>query len=243
MRNLWIQQDAPYVTWLADLTSVGDDGRRSFVASVLESGANHSVVEVERAPTIDFDASRDGPLTAAHLDPVDLFAFTGAAMAPGAPRSSTVRAWLSWYDLTDTPTGGWVRDPGALLRSLEPVPGCIPEGFMDGWPPVRITSHRGQVRIALHSDIWLPWVFGSAHPEADHLRMFDNLELARLHTPRLNAFLGDVRKAVSEIGGSWDIDVDGTGDVAAEQLDDEGIDLSFRPRSVMPARALDAEWF
>jgi hypothetical protein len=111
--------------------------------------------------------------------------------------------------------------------------------------PVDRSAHplRVAVYLGIHSDIWFPWVYGSAHPDADHRRMFDNRELANRHTPRLNAFLGEVAAAARRIGGSFGVWPDETGGQASTCVDDEGVLLDWLPiAGVMPPEALDAEW-
>lgn len=268
MRNLWIQPDWPFVTWTAELDALRGDPRAllELVLEVIELGEQTEVFSVVKAPAIGFDRERGEDLRAilreeyARAQQVDAFSFMGAAMAPGAPNSSTARARLAWYDERDQLTRGWICDLGALLSTLEPVPGSMPTGFCTPLPPVRITGPRikfeGQpptatrppqrplrINVALHSDIWFPWVFGSAHPEADHRRMFDNRALAKSHTPRLNAFIAGVASRVRARGGAWSVDLDSTGSVALAWVDEEGIDTDLLPDERMPADALDVEWF
>jgi hypothetical protein len=155
-----------------------------------------------------------------------------------------------------------VTDLGAVLASLEPVPDSIPNGFMTHYPAVRITGRRYSdvcegvpvdnranrlpvaVYLGIHSDIWFPWVYGSAHPECDHRRMFDNHELSSRHTPRLNAFLGEVAAAARRAGGSFGIRPDETGAQAINWVDDDGVLFDWEPPAgVMPPEALAAEWY
>src|SRR5213078_2193866 len=165
------------------------------------------------------------------------------------------------YDREDHLVERAIHDLGAVLASLEPVPDVIPDGFMTHYPPVRITGRRyADVRegipvdnrpyplpvavlVRIHSDIWFPWVYGSAHPDCDHRRMFDNRELATRHTPRLNAFLGEVAAAARRIGGSFGVWPDDTGTRAAHWVTDDSVLLDWLPPAgVMPPEALDAEW-
>ena len=100
------------------------------------------------------------------------------------------------------------------------------------------------VRIELHSDVWFPWVFGSAHPEADHKRMFDNRELCARHTPRLNAFLAAVGGAAQAAGGTFGVDPDTTGFRARDWVTNDGVRLDWEPtHGVFPEAALAAEWY
>jgi hypothetical protein len=272
MRNLWIQTEAPFATWMADLSALrsrpGD--LLEFVRTVLDAGAEQQVFVVLEAPLIGYLRERDGAeliqrLSRLHREHgiVDAFAFTGAAMAPGHPQSSTACATMAWHDASDRLVQGPCTDLGSLLETLEPEPGSIPRGFMKHYPPLRITGPRLEeygkassepmrypenrpvtVRFAIQSDIWFPWIFGSAHPECDHKRMFDNRELASRHTPRLNAFLRTVGATASALGGSWSVDLEETGENALLWLDEQGIHLDAEPPTeLMPPEALDAEWF
>jgi hypothetical protein len=269
MKNLWIQTEHAFATWVANLDTLRADpsGLLQFAEGVLDSGAKHGVFEVVEAAAIAFHIDRSPSLSDRlralyrehHV--VDLFGFTGAAMAPGAPGSSTARATLAWFDENDQQVEGKIEDLGALLERLEPVEDSIPRGFMKHFPPVRITGRRllyaGDppkaqnlpssipitVRFAIHSDIWFPWVFGSAHPLCDHKRLFDNRTLAMRHTPRLNAFLQDVARSARALGGSWQVDDEETGKAARQWLDEDGIRLdAASPAALMPPSALDVEW-
>jgi hypothetical protein len=270
MKNLWIQTEHAFVTWIADFTAVATQPAAilEFARAVLASGAKHRVFEVVEAPVIGYQRDRDGAIgdvlgCLLERDRVlDLFGFTGSAMMPGPPTSSMVETTLSYYDREDRLVERVVTDLGAVLASLEPVPDCIPTGFMTHYPPIRITGKRyagvregvpvdnraHPLRVAaylgIHSDIWFPWVFGSAHPECDHRRMFDNRELASRHTPRLNAFLGEVAAAARRAGGSFGVWPDETGTQAINCVDDDGVLLDWLPPDgVMPPEALNAEWY
>jgi hypothetical protein len=270
MKNLWIHTDHAFVTWIADFTAIArhPGAILTFARALLTSGAAHRVFDVVDAPLIGYQRDRDGNLgdvlgRLLERDQVlDLFGFTGAAMLPGHSRSSTVETTLSHYDREDRMVDSVVTDQGAVLASLEPVPDSIPNGFMTHYPAVRITGRRYTgvregvpvdssahplrvaVYLGIHSDIWFPWVFGSAHPDADHRRMFDNRELANRHTPRLNAFLGEVAAAARRIGGSFAVWPDATPGPVINWVDDEGVLLDWLPpEGVMPPEALDAEWY
>ncbi|MBS1789200.1 MAG: hypothetical protein JST85_15855 [Acidobacteria bacterium] len=270
MRNLWIQTENPFATWVADLTKVCDSPEPllEFIAQVIRSGSEQLVFTVVEAPEINFVRSRTSDLIAQlrqsykNNNVVDLFGFTGAAMAPGSPGSSTVEATMAWFDGAGRRVLGACNDLGYLLQTLDPVEGSIPIGFMKRFPPLRVTGQRliyagsppklqnyrptrsVTVRFAIHSDIWFPWVYGSAHPHCDHKHMFDNRELSIVHTPRLNEFLIGLAAKTREIGGEWFIDETETGEDAIRWLDELGIDLDPDPPQLqMPSSALDAEWY
>ncbi len=269
MKKLWIQIEDPFVTWIADFTAINNQPTRMarFVQTTLTSGVKHRIFDVAEAPLIGYLRDRDGALGDVigrlfEQDKVlDLFGFTGAAMHPGLPTSSTVETTLCHYDRNDLLVEHVVTDLGAVLSSVEPAPDCIPSGFMTHYPAVRITGWRYEaasegtnvdrsvrplpieVRICIHSDIWFPWVYGSAHPEWDHRRMFDNRELASRHTPRLNAFLKEVAEAAREVGGRFGIRHDETRGQAINWADDESVLLDWTPSDgIMPSEALEVEW-
>lgn len=267
MRNLFIQVEQPFATWVADLHGVVEFPERvlSVVLAVLEAGERHEVFMPQAAPLIGYARTRDGDLGAllqrhfAETQVVDAFAFTGAAMLPDHPSSSHVTARLALYE-GDRLVERVVADVGVPLRASEPVPGSLGHGFTRPFPPVRITGpelrytagrhgltltavRSPRFHIALHSDIWFPFVFGSAHPLADHVRMFDNRALASRHTPRFNAFLRDVSRAVQEAGGHVGVDEDDTGGHARTFVDEHGVCLDAPAPELMPASALSAEWY
>jgi len=269
MRNVWIQTDFAFATWVADLSVLRAQPRELLAAiiEILAAGARHRVFMPVSLPALAGGRMRDDEpsrLLAAQWQDhriVDAFGFTGAAMAPGAPGSSTIEAELAWFDRDDAIAVAPTTDLGAVLRSLEPVAGSIGDGFTVPFPAVQMTGRRLpyegepprlaesharrpiEIRIALHSDIWFPYVFGSAHPLADHARYFDNRELAAIHTPRLNAFLRDVAAVVDRAGGGWRIDLDETGTDARRWLGARGIELDAAPPALFPPEAFAAEWF
>lgn len=261
-RNLWIQAEYPFVTWIADLSTLRSHPLEmvSVVEALLEAGERHQVFTPLELPKLGYIRGESPPRVRERWSQervVDLFAFTGAAMKPGAPNSSTVAATLAWYDAADQVVEGPITDVGELLRSLEPVPGSISNGFTTPYPPLRITgpelvyddrrakpakNRAACMRVAIHSDIWFPFVFGSAHPLADHRRMFDNRELARRHTPRLNAFLANVGRMITAAGCTWRVAKDESVLKSLLWLDDQGIRLHAPEPELMPASALDVEW-
>jgi hypothetical protein len=249
MRNLWIQTESPFATWVADFSAASGspEALRAIVDHVLQSGTKHRVFDVLEAPDIGLKAGESLPDALARLGGqgiVDLFAFTTFA---------TVRARLARYGTDGRIIEEDTTDLGAILRDLEPVPGSIPKGFTRRFPPVCITGQRWppsavpraplEVSVSLHSDIWFPFVFGSAHPWADLRRMFDNRVLADRNTHRLNGFLREFRHAVVDVGGTWRVDQDGTGADAARWLDASGILLDATPPVLMPPESSSAVWF
>lgn len=269
MKNLWIQAENAFATWIADFTPISAKPAAilDFVRAVLISGKKHRVFDVSEAPTIGY--RRGAGLTLdqrladllSHDRILDLFGFTGAAMLPGISGSSTVEAALCYYDRSGQLVEGATTDPGALLASLEPAPDSIPNGMMRHYPAMRVTG-RQYVSVqegtpvdrsahpypvaalfAVHSDIWFPWIFGSAHPEADHVRMFDNRELANCHTPRLNAFLTEIATVARRSGGTFGVWPDETTGPFTKWVDDQSVLLDWMPPDgVMPPEMLEVKW-
>jgi hypothetical protein len=73
-------------------------------------------------------------------------------------------------------------------------------------PPVVVRAFKGVIDVDLRTDIWFPRILGildgnAPLPPAPPSR--DNTMLANGHTPRLNAFLADVREAARALGGTW----------------------------------------
>lgn len=97
-----------------------------------------------------------------------------------------------------------LADLGAELLRLRPelhhVP-HVPALAIDG-PQFLDRSGPVYVSITTHTDIWFPRVVGINDDDDEHM-WFDNLALARRHTPRLVRFLGAVRDAASALGGTW----------------------------------------
>lgn len=272
MRNFWIQTEYAFATWVADLSPLRaqPDLLLELASFVISVGMQQQVFEIMEAPLIGYQSEHDGSLSRyleelyrmGHV--VDLFGFTGAAMAPGHPRSSTVRAKLAWYDIDDRLIESECTDLAMLLTRLQPVPDCIPKGFRKHYPPLRIQGTRLEydsnaspkhhrtgkvpsvkVYMAIHSDIWFPWIFGAVHKECDNIRMFDNRDLACRHTPRLNAFLRAVSAKVRALGGSWQLHPDETAVHLERWISADGIRLDIDPpvEDRMPPSILDAKWF
>ena len=119
---------------------------------------------------------------------------------------------------------GEVTDLGALLRTLRPDVDPALGHYMASEPPVVIFRGARAIRIELATDIWFPFVAGLL--EAASPRMYDNAELAARHTPRLNAFLRDVRAAAERAGGTWALaDPENYGTRYAEMTHVGGIEL------------------
>ncbi|ADG73329.1 hypothetical protein Cfla_0412 [Cellulomonas flavigena DSM 20109] len=226
MDNLWVTSGDDLVTWVADLTAVRDDAPAllGWLRTILAAGEREAVYEVLEAPLAGFRVERDGPF-AEHLGRrfdrdgvVDLghFATSGTRVVDG--RRLRVTATLAYVEggvVVDRP----VENLGALLRRLHPTLLDEGAGHMVDCPPIDVrgtevdvrgtggrSRRRTEVRFALRSDLWYPYVVGLLAPTSDAERRHDNRPLALRHTPRLNAFLGAARSATLALGGRWELE-------------------------------------
>jgi len=85
------------------------------------------------------------------------------------------------------------------------------------------------IRLALHTDLWFPRVAGLLDDDAPPFPAppaRDNTTLAACHTPRLNAFLQEVRNNAVRAGGSWrQVEIEGIGRRYAELASESGVQL------------------
>ena len=128
-----------------------------------------------------------------------------------------------------------VGDLGALLRELrsDQIESC--GMFMRSASPVTVLgasypldwSREARIIIRLDTDLWFPEVIGLMEDfpdEGTKPDFYDNRQLATRHTPRLNAFLGEIRRTTLELGGRWEkLEVDGIGFNYARMWDESGI--------------------
>jgi hypothetical protein len=166
---------------------------------------------------------------------------------------------MCWFDPADVLSCGLVQDLGKVLAATANADDQINEAFrVEGLPPVRIWGSAlehvaGRLRslseplelcISLHSDIWLPYVAGIAHPNTQRGRFFDNRELATAHTPRLNMFLETVGARVVSEGGRLALDDEPVGFIPLYRpwLSDAGIVLEGQPPALAPEELSRGPW-
>jgi hypothetical protein len=116
-------------------------------------------------------------------------------------------AHLCYYDMDGNLTQGDVTDMGELLAEVEPYDlknyewsGNSPLAvYSDYYPPsTDCLPNDGAIfylTIYSKTDIW--------EPEIHYGGIYDNLELAMCHTPRLNRFLAEFKRLTLEFGGEW----------------------------------------
>ena len=219
--NLWVQWDYPFATWRVDLRDVASKNPgeiAAFVTAVIEAGEETEAMRILKVPFLGYERESDGALLPylrkqwEQQGGPDVFANMGGAV---------VESTLAWYDnmghYRETP----VRHLELILEMDEPYENAL-EGFREPWPTVYIrgadwdcikSAYEGgrplvELEIALHSDIWFPWINGMAHPLADHRRKFDNRSLALPNAVRFNRFLDGVGKAAEAVGSRLYLDRD-----------------------------------
>jgi hypothetical protein len=228
MENLWIASGDVQAGWSAELGDPGDDERLAgWMGRVLAAGSEHQVYRVREARAAGYPAG-DGlpfPDRLAHRLAVDGVLDLGAFASADALRPPRITALMAWAGASGAPVEGDVEDLGALLRSLRPADAAAGAPHMLSCPPLELDGplldvrhpertvwwrRRGRVvvDISVRSDLWSPWVPGVLAPAPDPHRLtwYDNRPLAERHTPRLNAFLADVRRATEAAGGTWYLD-------------------------------------
>jgi hypothetical protein len=245
MRNLWTQRETPSAVWCADVTALIDTPEEllSLMLRVYEVAAETKLVIPD-----GLDPAGDMVRRWETERVVDCF-----SLARGR-----VGADLAWYSTADRVEEGRVFDLGALLETLQPAPDTIDlSNRVPGSSPIGIKGGRisyqgtlpsprppfGEVfSITLYSDIWFPYVLGMAHPACDYERFFDNRELSKRHTPRLNVLIGTIGRLVIEAGGSVSVERADVNSLYAPWISEHGIALDGPLPPLMPESSLDMRW-
>lgn len=256
MRNLWIVQDKPRATWIADLSALSHEPSAlvDWLRTVIGAGEENEVYTVRRAPQIGYDRAGNGALKEfleriySESRIVDLFDFaaSGSRRIDGVWFQSSAR--VAYYDSNGLRVEADVDDLGELLANLRPAdaPEAEPAGLMvRRLPPLEILGAKvdyrnpqgsvwtytpGRIRVAfrIFSDIWFPWVRGFLEQRVDVHRFYDNRPLAQCHAPRLNRFLALVSETTRACGGTWEIDEEDSR-VMSWMLAETGIRLDVEP--------------
>jgi hypothetical protein len=197
----WFAQPDSYIAgWEAD--AAGHE--LELARGIVNAGERH---EVFRIVTVPVGGGKPEPFDyPAHLERgARPFALTPEE-APAGRRFATPGR-ICWEEPDGRLVDGEVADLGPLLMRLRPdAAPWAAELFMAYVPPVVVQPLSGAFNIVLRTDIWFPRILGvldgnAPLPPAEPSR--DNTRLARCHTPRLNAFLADVRETALALGGSW----------------------------------------
>lgn len=220
----WAVVEGSFATWRAlvppQREAHGFDAFWRLAAAVVEAGAETDVYRILlRRPGAQEDEPfdylawlrEDSPRT---LGLVPYFTFDVDDSPPGGTLVEAGAVCL------DEGEGGSVRrradDLGAVLRSRRAAEAESRPRYAAHQPAVALWGARlsgpGRelpdrpvgIRLDLPSDIWFPRVAGLLEAvEPDAPDWYDNSSLARCHTPDLNRFLGRIRSATHEVGGTW----------------------------------------
>jgi hypothetical protein len=140
---------------------------------------------------------------------------------------------VAYYNREDALVEASVADLGLLLRDLEPVPGAI-LGYLRrrGGAPIEATgtvfpadvsrTEAVGFQLTTRSNIWAPYLYWTGHPwGAQPGVYYDNRELAQHHSTRLNRVISTLADMTAELGGTWTLCAEDSGEFAT----DRGIDL------------------
>lgn len=210
-----------------------------FGTALVEAGARHEVYRLVRMPAGEPYEVSEGSFDAylrRQLERRGLVPLFPRDERPGNDSWATAR--LACY----RPAGlveEVVGDVGALLRELRPE--CLETRgrFMRAAPPVAIVgmafpadrTEEIRIQIRLDTDLWFSRVLGMLEePDGDKPDWYDNHPLAQRHTPRLNAFLRELRALTLSLGGRWEaLEVDAVAANYESQWDEHGIKLQPDP--------------
>jgi hypothetical protein len=200
-RAAWFAQpDSLIAGWEA-----GAPGRELELANaVVVAGERHAVFRVVTVPIGGGDPA-----------PFDYLTNLGRGARPfeflpeeaPAGRRFATPGRICWQEPDGRLVEGEVAELGPLLKRLRPdAAPWAADLFMAHVPPVVVRAFKGVIDVDLRTDIWFPRILGildgnAPLPPAPPSR--DNTMLANGHTPRLNAFLADVREAARALGGTW----------------------------------------
>lgn len=233
-RNHWITfPNFDVIRWAGFLPAPrgNPEALIQFGRTLVDAGKRHLVWDAQRLPGATRFDSREQSYEAYLRDAVRLRQRIPLPqdVRPGGDLWTPAR--LAFYR-GDEIVEEEVGNVGELLRNLRPdksisgarstSPICISAGSV----PV---DHEQEVVVVfrLETDIWCPRVVGLDEPGEDEIpESYDNRALAEIHTPRLNAFIRDVRAATLAAGGRWETwEPDGFGMNYIDQWDEFGIRL------------------
>lgn len=210
--NHWITLPGEGVAlWWAVLPapSRNPDALVGFGSSVIDAGKRHRVWDVRRysagaGPGDTFEQYVRGAISEG-----DLPLLNRRGDDPEPPGEVAVYRDNEIANVTTS-------DVGLLLRELRPernrrVTRSAPPVVVHGGSYRCEHVEEVSVTIRLDTDIWFPRVVGLREEIDDESDedpdWYDNAALASRHTPRLNAFLQEVRTATIEAHGEWHFDL------------------------------------
>jgi hypothetical protein len=224
MQVSWIAlADRALASWEA---SIPPDRLLAFARALIAAGGRHDVFKVVTVSEEGRDPERFDYV--AHLERgAPPFALAPEEAPPG--RRFTTPGRICWVTADGELTEGDVGEVGALLARLRPDTLDWAERFMAHTAPVEVWATGDRVRIDLQTDLWFPRVIGILDgdaPPAPAPPDRDNEAPARCHTPRLNAFLEELRQSALSLGGQWQLrPAEGIGTRYAAMTGEQGVTL------------------
>ncbi|HEY4242133.1 MAG TPA: hypothetical protein VGM88_20080 [Kofleriaceae bacterium] len=189
MKNRWTQTQATVAEWRGRLARVPDD----LVALVEEIDQAGRELETRIAPW-----RRDVRGEIAETGRVEVFPCGVAAsrIAHYDANGQTVETYETSMGALIARLGramdGWTDDEGHRAAALR----FAPLETRSGTTVIGQRDQTVSVTIAIHTDIWMPFVFAQG-------RYHDNRALAQRHTPRLNEYLRRVAASFEHRGGAF----------------------------------------
>ncbi len=240
MRNYWVQRDSWQYVWncAIDPRTVSVAALRDFAIAANELLEREQVLEVQTFTHArgyyTYRREEHGGMAAycrSLFDNHNLIQFPFGDADNG--NVSTTR--VAYFDRLDELVEASVADLGVLLRDLEPVPGAILRYLRrQGNAPIEVTGdvvpvaqlHEARsvgFQLTTHSNIWAPYLYWTGHPWGPQAGVYyDNRELSQRHTTRLNGVIATLADMTAELGGTWALSVEDSGQFAT----DRGIDLA-----------------
>jgi len=244
--NRWSMDRKPLVRWLAEISPLIQQPAvlLDWMKHVLRAGAEHNVFIPVNAPRLNYTRSpgvegMDPQLIDRlkelyeHYHILDVLEFAN---------SGENAALLAYYDAEGNIVEREETELRQVLLRLRPDdvkhnPQLICLGSAVDIISERITYRQPlqepypgglSVRVSIHSNLWLPWFYSQYPEDMEYEQPFNNLELACRHTPRLNAFLAQVKEWTIKLKGAWELNRS----VIDPSLlnDDIGIRLDVQPR-------------
>jgi hypothetical protein len=235
-KNFWTTEKDAVASWKITLPYPNAKNKIQALLrlyqQISELGEEYEVYSVKRKDN-DFHL----PATSSYSNEIELcFMETGILKSFGVGNNLFVDldfvsySKLGYYDLHGHMQEKYIKDIGSLLIDNQSHLQKNHLNYVRHIPPINIwegdiyysESHLDtlNIYIDLETDIWFPWVMGVSEDKNSNIKSsvnhpilgnaYDNRELARCHTPRLNRFLATTAKLILDFGGEWEKGDDAT---------------------------------
>jgi hypothetical protein len=224
--NKWINMKDALLGWYAEFPFIEDKAQAEsylpYIEKVLEIGEETKVLKVigsslgkqYGAPNIPYVEQVKWV-----LEHKQTFIFLSELITS---------SYVAYFDFDGTVSCEYISSAKALIEGLRPngvsakrdYPPLDLSGYGEYFDSIaveHVTDFRTQRKIdttliwfSLYSDIWFPyvidwyrWYYRNEEDRPPEEFLFDNRTLATEHTPRLNAFLEEVKALTIQFGGNW----------------------------------------